>query len=454
VTIDVGHHHLRYDPEAPYDPPIRYTRRQTADFLSSTLTVPTHSSGRPEPPLDRHPLPGQGNGRLACRFQDEHQDPDQEQWPHAAPIKRGVRTSALQPGERAQRRLVTSQDIQVVQAQPNVVSVPGRARPSDLETEVGAGSRILDRAGCQLGGWDARKANRSPGTGSDTRCMKLPAARPFEAFDPRPLFWRARSGLLALLDSLTPSDWRAPTVADPWLVRDLVSHLLGDDLARLSRSRDAYSPGRPPGDETLATFLNRHNAEWVDATQRLSPRVLTELLTTTSAQIRAFWESTDLSATGEPVSWAGPDPAPVWLDCARDFTEDWVHQQQIREALDHPLTDPAALGAVVDTFMHAIPKTLHDHTADRDDGITFDIRLHDQTGDSTTLWTWLHNGGTWIPSTASSSPAATLSCDADTWWRLCVRMITPHQAGARSKLDGDPELLDAALQTIAIIRDP
>lgn len=283
--------------------------------------------------------------------------------------------------------------------------------------------------------------------------MKLPAANPCEPFDPRPLFWQVRSSLLTLLSSLTPGDWEAPTAAGPWLVHDLVSHLLGDDLGRLSRSRDAYTSDGPAQDETLATFLNRHNARWVDAAKQLSPRVLSDLLTTTSAQIRNFWESTDLSTTGEPVSWVSPDPAPVWLDCARDFTEDWVHQQQLREALDRPLTDSAALGAVVDTFMHALPKTLQDHAIDREDGTTFNIQLRDQTDDSA-LWTWLHNGGTWIPSMTSKSPAATLSCPADTWWRLCVRMITPGQARATSELNGDQELANAALQTIAIIRDP
>jgi hypothetical protein len=51
-----------------------------------------------------------------------------------------------------------------------------------------------------------------------------------------------------------------------------------------------------------------------------------------------MWRDLDLDALGEPVSWAGPDPAPLWLDCARDFTEYWVHQQQIRDATGRPDT--------------------------------------------------------------------------------------------------------------------
>jgi hypothetical protein len=161
----------------------------------------------------------------------------------------------------------------------------------------------------------------------------LSAAKPQEAFDPRPLLRRVRGSLLEFLPSLSPGGWQASTLAEPWLFRALVAHLVGDDLARLSRSRDVHSPGQPAHGEPLPQFLDRHNAEWVAAMQRISPRTLTELLTWTSGRISDFWGAEDLAALGEPVSWVGPDPAPRWLDCVRDFAEDWVHQQQIREAV-------------------------------------------------------------------------------------------------------------------------
>lgn len=40
----------------------------------------------------------------------------------------------------------------------------------------------------------------------------------------------------------------------------------------------------------------------------------------------------DLEAPALGVSWAGVDPAPGWLDIAREFTEYWTHRQQIRHA--------------------------------------------------------------------------------------------------------------------------
>ena len=46
-------------------------------------------------------------------------------------------------------------------------------------------------------------------------------------------------------------------------------------------------------------------------------------------------------ATDPVVIWAGSDPAPMWLRVAREYTERWHHQQQIREALGRAfLTEP------------------------------------------------------------------------------------------------------------------
>ena len=76
--------------------------------------------------------------------------------------------------------------------------------------------------------------------------------------DTRPELDRVRRALSVLLPELSAADWQQPTACAPWLVRDVVAHILGDDLARLSRSRDGHrSPGRAAG-ETLPVFLHRH----------------------------------------------------------------------------------------------------------------------------------------------------------------------------------------------------
>jgi hypothetical protein len=58
----------------------------------------------------------------------------------------------------------------------------------------------------------------------------------------------------------------------------------------------------------------------VEATRRISPRLLVELLTLTGPQVTAYFQSRDPFVLGEAVSWAGDAPAPVWLDVAREYS--------------------------------------------------------------------------------------------------------------------------------------
>ncbi len=105
-------------------------------------------------------------------------------------------------------------------------------------------------------------------------------------------------------------------------------------MAALRSAGDGRVPGSVPGPdsdgEPLAVALNRANERWVDETAFLSPALLVDLLGLTSRLVDAMWQGTDRQALGEGVSWAGVDPAPVWLDLAREYAESWSHQQPSR----------------------------------------------------------------------------------------------------------------------------
>ncbi|MEU0805834.1 maleylpyruvate isomerase family mycothiol-dependent enzyme [Streptomyces sp. NPDC005970] len=184
--------------------------------------------------------------------------------------------------------------------------------------------------------------------------------------DVRPLFPVDRSALLDLLTALDQADWRRPTVCPGWDVHDLVAHLLHDHLRRLSGGRDGH-PGSPfgPG-ETLPRFITRTNEDFVRVSRQLSPRMLTDLPATLGPRLDDFWAGLDPAApAGLDVSWAALGaPAPNWLDTAREYTEFWVHQQQIRDAVERPgATGPELLHPVLDTFVRALPHTLCAHPA-------------------------------------------------------------------------------------------
>lgn len=266
--------------------------------------------------------------------------------------------------------------------------------------------------------------------------------------DARQLFEQDRATLLRLVHGLAPEEWDRPTAAAPWLVRDVVAHLLGDDLSRLARTRDGHSPIGPQPGEPVAAFIHRFNAEWVQAARRVSPRLLLDLLDLTSPHVLALWRDIDLDAITEPVTWAGPEPAPRWLDCARDFTEYWVHQQQIRDATGRTEDgDPAVVHLVLDTFLRAMPQTLAGH--DRPAGTTLTVVV---TGAGGGQWCWQRQGRRWLPVENAEGSTRLTFHDAEALWRLCTRLIEPDQARRRTIVVGDQALADAALRIVAIIR--
>src|SRR5688572_28031993 len=57
------------------------------------------------------------------------------------------------------------------------------------------------------------------------------------------------------------------------------------------------------------------------------------------------------------VSWAGDEESPNWFDIARELTERWHHQQQIRDATGRPALYERYLAPVLDTFVRAVPFT-------------------------------------------------------------------------------------------------
>src|SRR5690349_1510758 len=126
---------------------------------------------------------------------------------------------------------------------------------------------------------------------------------------------------LQLLRSLSEQEWSSTTPCPGWTVKDIALHLLGDEISQLSRGRDHDTSSQLPPGPDLVSRINQHNQLWVDATQRISSHLLCDLLDMTGHQVVYYFKSLDLMAMNGVVSWAGPDPAPIWLDVAREYTE-------------------------------------------------------------------------------------------------------------------------------------
>lgn len=136
----------------------------------------------------------------------------------------------------------------------------------------------------------------------------------------------------------------------------LALHLLGNDLGRLGPW--GFTGGHAVIDyATLAKFIEEDNDKWVEATRRISSGLLPELLSLTGKRLDEHLDNVDMQAPGVPVAWSGSCPSPVWLDVAREYTERWVHHQQIRDAVRREaLMEPKWAHPVFETFSLALPR--------------------------------------------------------------------------------------------------
>jgi uncharacterized protein (TIGR03083 family) len=272
------------------------------------------------------------------------------------------------------------------------------------------------------------------------------------------LFPEMQAQLLHLLSTLTPAEWAAPTACDGWSVKDIAAHMVADDLAVVSGGRDRHSDADwfdASSYESLVASINRQNDEWVRAMRRFSPRVICELLWVSGEQLFEHFCTLDPHATGGPVNWAGPDPAPVWLDIAREYTEGWTHQQQVRDAVETPRGDGSARGLrdrrffapVLETYARALPYTFRGTNAP--DGTHVRLVIDGEAGGT---WSLVRDGPSWgLWTGVEAAPAASVRMDQDVAWRLFTKGMAPAAARDRALLEGDAALAARVLETVAIL---
>jgi uncharacterized protein (TIGR03083 family) len=267
------------------------------------------------------------------------------------------------------------------------------------------------------------------------------------------LFPQERKQLLELFSKLEAEEWERPTICPGWSVKDIGLHLLGDDIGYLSRARDQFSnPFFRNKDlhawEKLVKNINEANELWVKATARISPKLLSDLLELTGKQFYEYVQSLDQMATGGVVSWAGPDPAPVWLDTAREYTERWVHQQQIRDAVNKPgLKEKRFFHPVLDSFVRALPHTYKDIPAVNTTVLKFVV-----TGEAGDVWYLVGEADRWsLSQGVELQPVAVVTMDQETCWRLFTKGMNKDQARAKTAIEGDQKLGEKLLETVSII---
>lgn len=257
--------------------------------------------------------------------------------------------------------------------------------------------------------------------------------------------------LIGLLRSLTPDEWNKPTVAKLWTVKDVAAHLLDTHLRTLSIARDGYF-GDPPGNiqssQDLIAYLNRLNADWVAACRRISPAVLTNLLEVHCQEASSYMASLDPHAQAIfSVGWAGEAISSNWFHIAREYTEKWHHQQQIREAVNKPGIMTAELyHPFLATFMKALPFTYR--TTPAPEGTVLQFTL---TGVGGGDWYLVKKANWELIPTPVIAPAAHTTIEGTVAWKLFSKSWRRQDVLQYVTIEGDQRLGDVVLDMVSVM---
>ena len=259
---------------------------------------------------------------------------------------------------------------------------------------------------------------------------------PIEKIDTIELFPPLSCELQVLLKALPAADWAKPTICSAWSVKDVAAHLLGGNLSRLWQPAGLPSPSQDPLTyDELVALIDEENNEWVKAAGRISPEMLIELLDLTDRRLYLHFKSLDEDQPANAaVVWAGQRESPNWFDIDREYTEKWLHQQHIRQAVGQPLlTGRKWLFPVLDTFMRALPYNYRQVEAE--DGAAISIHI---TGEAGGDWSIVREQGGW-QLFASLQPGAVslIRMDQDLAWRLFTKGIPLEEARSKVQVTGD-----------------
>jgi len=254
--------------------------------------------------------------------------------------------------------------------------------------------------------------------------------------------------LLELLRSLTPEEWELPTVAPLWKVRDVAAHLLDTALRKLALVRDGYplDTGKIASPQDLVALVDRLNREGVAVYRRLGPSLLIQIMELACEQSADFHEALDPFAPAVfSVSWAGEDSSFNWFDTARELTERWHHQQQIRLATGQPgIMTPDLYHPVLDCFLRGLPFAYRAL-----DAPTVLVAVSGECGGQ---WYLVRATARWeLCRRAANAPAARVEIPQELAWRIFTKGIDRNAARAQIAVAGDPSLAEPALHLTAIV---
>ena len=223
-------------------------------------------------------------------------------------------------------------------------------------------------------------------------------------------------------------------------------------LEFLSGLRDKYQGESPNINsyQDLLDYLNRLNAEWVTSMKRVSPKILIDLLEHTGPAYCEYYRSLNLLEKAEySVAWAGESESKNWMHIAREYTEKFLHQQQIRDAVGKQgLLTKHFFNPFLEVCMYALPHTLRNTSAEKGDIIKMEI-----TGESGGTWFVQYTEHKWtrIGSISNELPTTEIILDPNTSWKLFSKSVRPSDLIGKIVINGNQEIGKDAIEMVSFM---
>ena len=263
------------------------------------------------------------------------------------------------------------------------------------------------------------------------------------------LFPDLMNEILRVWRLMVDDEWEMPTICTGWSVKDVAIHMLGDVVGILSGIHDKHSfEADVDSWKNLVVFINQRNEEWVTANRRLSVPVLCSLMDTMSKELNDYFQAVDPFSEGVPISWAGDDITPMWMEIAREYTEFWVHHQHICDAIGKiSLRDERFMRPLCAIFVRAMPHAYRDVAAKT--GTTIQLSINGVGGDT---WYLVRESDKWLLySIRTEKPLSVITMDSEAAWRLFTKGIDRQIACQQMTFSGDVSLCEPILEMVSII---
>ena len=257
--------------------------------------------------------------------------------------------------------------------------------------------------------------------------------------------------LIDFLENLSIKEWELPTIAAKWKVKDVAVHLLDGNLRTLSMLRDNYygEQAEVNSYRDLVAFLNQLNADWVQATRRLSPKVIIDLLKSSGKEYCDYLKSLDPHEKAVfSVAWAGENESQNWFHIAREYTEKWHHQQQIRLATGKGglLLEEDWYFPYLDTSVRALPHHYQSLDGEKGEAIKFVFR-----GKKDKVWFLKYDESWELFTYLKEKPTSEVIIKDEVAWRIFTKGIKKGDAIENSEIKGKKVLGLKVFDMLAIM---